>query len=518
MAFRTWAGHLPVGRPHPTRESLSGEPPHAPATMVDGLLIALALLNAYIILLFVLHQRGKLRGPRLELMGPFLMWRTEQGKHLIDRISKPRRLWRAFGDVGIAVTVVSGVGVFALLLLQLSLVFSRPDIIKAAAPSPEFFLVLPGINPLIPLWYGILGLAVALIVHEGAHGVLSRAHDIKVKSLGLLFIVVPIGAFVEPDDEELEKTGTRVKARVFSAGVMANVTCAILAAALFSGIAWAAVQPAHDGLAVSNVIPGTGAEAAGLQAGMVLTGIDGIAVRDLEEFNAALGAHAAGEVAVVSVWERGTHKVFEVTLKDKYEYYAASDPASNDEAFRGRGFLGVSSVPMEMLGRIRDVNAAPLDHGLAGLAFYISEPFPAFGGVGFSPLPSAFEGLFAVTGPLAAVPQPVFWMVTNSLYWVFWLNLMVGTFNALPLGFLDGGQTFKAYLRGALMRAYGVARERLVVERPLGNAKAVLVRGMDDATQAKLDRVEAIVRKTTLAISLGLVALILAPIIGPRLM
>jgi membrane-associated protease RseP (regulator of RpoE activity) len=521
--------------------------------MVDGLLVAIILLNVYIIALFLLHQRGKLRGPTLELMGPLLMWKTEQGKGLIEKVSKPRRFWKVYGDIGTALTVVSGVGVFAMLLLQLSLLFTRRDILEAAAPSPEYFLVLPGINPLIPLWYGILGLAVALVVHEGAHGVLARVHDIKVKSLGLLFLVVPIGAFVEPDDEELEKARTIEKARVFSAGVMTNLVVAVLAAALFSGVAWASVTTSQDGLAISNVIPGTGAAAAGLQPGMVITAIDGIPVRDLADFNRSLSAHWVNQThfeawqarqnegngtsanattpgsaaqgpppgvdptATVTTWQGGRVATYEVTLTDKWEYYAANDPAANQEDFRGRGFFGISSIPMSLLGSIRDINAAPLSFGLAGVAFYISEPFPAFGGVGFSPLPPFFEGLYEVQGPLAAVPEPVFWVVTNSLYWVFWLNLMVGTFNALPLGFLDGGQMFKAGLRGFLRRRAGVRREDLVVEKPLGE-RSVVVRGATEETQHKVDRIDAVVRKTTLAVSLGLVVLILAPIVGPRLL
>ena len=41
---------------------------------------------------------------------------------------------------------------------------------------------------LIPIWYGILGLAVAMLFHEFAHGILTRVADTKVKSLGLLYL------------------------------------------------------------------------------------------------------------------------------------------------------------------------------------------------------------------------------------------------------------------------------------------------------------------------------------------
>jgi membrane-associated protease RseP (regulator of RpoE activity) len=169
---------------------------------------------------------------------------------------------------------------------------------------------------------------------------------------------------------------------------------------------------------------------------------------------------------------------------------------------------------MGILQFARDVNAAPLSHGGTGFAFYISEPFPAFGGAGFSPLPPAFEQLYVIQGPLAAVPPWAFWVVTNSLYWIFWLNLMVGTFNALPAGPLDGGQMFKATLRGVLRRRFGVSRDELVVEK-LVDGRQVVVRGRDSATQRKVERVEALVRSTTWGVGLVILGLILAPIVGP---
>lgn len=486
--------------------------------MVDGLLVALVLLNVYIVALFVLHQRGKLKGPVLELVGPLLLWRTERGKQLIDRLAQPLRLlWRGYGDVGVVLTFVAGLGVLALLVWQVSLLFTHREILEAAAPGPEYFLVLPGVNPLIPLWYGLLGLVVALVVHEGAHGILARAHDIKVKSLGLLFLVVPIGAFVEPDEEELERARTRAKARVFAAGVMTNVAVAVVAAMLFSGAFWASAQPAQEGLAVSGVIPGLGAEQAGLAPGMVITAIEGRAVRNLEDFNASLSQKHAGESVGMSLWHRGQVLEKQVPLTDKYAYYEQNDPARNREEFKGRGFMGVTTFPMEALGALRDVNAAPLDFGVGGIAFYVSQPFPVFGGAGFSPLPSAFQDLFVIEGPLAALPPSLFWVLANSLYWVFWLNLMVGTFNALPAGPLDGGQMFKAILKGALRRYFGVRHEQLVVERaPV--AKQVVVRGTDSATQAKVERIEGIVRSTTLAVGLAILGLILVPILGPQLL
>lgn len=504
-----------LGARLPNQERLRGRPTHATAPMVDGVLIALALLNAYIVALFLLHQRGKLRGPTLELMGPLLLWRTEHGKRLIDQLSRPRRFWKAFGDVGVVLALLAGAAMLVLMVWNLSVLLTRRDILVNAQTSPEYLLVLPGINPLIPLWYGILSLAVALVVHEGAHGILARAHDIKVKSLGLLLLVIPIGAFVEPDDEELERASTRVKNRVFAAGVMTNLVVAFVCAAAFSA-AWGSVEPARDGLAVSSVIPGQAADQAGLAPGFIITALDGQPIRTAEDFNTTMAAKRAGDTLAIQGWFHGEARETTAQLSDKYAYYARADPANNNETFRGKAFLGVTTFPMAFAKFVRDVSANPLAFGTTGLGLYLLFPFPVVGGVGLSPLPPAFEPLFAQVGAAAAIPAPVFWVLVNSLYWIFWLNLMVGTFNALPLGFLDGGQMFRASVRGILRRRFGVAREQLVVERAFGG-KAVIVRGSDSATQAKVERIDAMVRKTMLVTGLAILFLILVPIVGPYL-
>ena len=44
-----------------------------------------------------------------------------------------------------------------------------------------------------------------------------------------------------------------------------------------------------------------------------------------------------------------------------------------------------------------------------------------------------------INGPLSVIPENVFWITVNTLYWIFWLNLLVGMFNVLPIIPLDGG-------------------------------------------------------------------------------
>jgi membrane-associated protease RseP (regulator of RpoE activity) len=69
---------------------------------------------------------------------------------------------------------------------------------------------------------------------------------------------------------------------------------------------------------------------------------------------------------------------------------------------------------------------------------YISLPF-----IGLAPVQSPVTELFHPSGLVAPFGADVFWITANILYWVFWINLMVGMTNVLPAIPLDGGFLFK---------------------------------------------------------------------------
>ena len=125
----------------------------------------------------------------------FVMWRTDAGKKFIENISKYNLFWRRVGDVWLETVFLIMILMFLLLAWQATLAWSIP---KTSAVSPKTMIGLPGLNPVIPLWYGILALVVAMVVHEFSHGILSRVADVKIKALGLLMFIFPVGAFVEP--------------------------------------------------------------------------------------------------------------------------------------------------------------------------------------------------------------------------------------------------------------------------------------------------------------------------------
>ena len=68
---------------------------------------------------------------------------------------------------------------------------------------------------------------------------------------------------------------------------------------------------------------------------------------------------------------------------------------------------------------------------------------------------------FHLTGPLAGLGASGFWLVANLLFWLAWMNLLLGLSNALPLVPLDGGLLFRdftGWIASRVKRGWDAAR------------------------------------------------------------
>ena len=95
-------------------------------------------------------------------------------------------------------------------------------------------LLLPGIN--LPFAEGILALFIILVVHEGAHAILAAIGRIPILSSGIAFFgIIPVGAFVEPDENRLVKKPRTLQNRVMVAGSASNLMFSIVFFLLLTG-------------------------------------------------------------------------------------------------------------------------------------------------------------------------------------------------------------------------------------------------------------------------------------------
>ncbi len=98
--------------------------------------------------------------------------------------------------------------------------------------QPGASLLLPGIN--LPFIEGVIALLLLLFVHELMHAVLARVARVRLRSAGmLLFGFIPMGAFVDPDEEVLSRKSRVDQGRVIVAGSTANFALSFFSFIIF---------------------------------------------------------------------------------------------------------------------------------------------------------------------------------------------------------------------------------------------------------------------------------------------
>ncbi|MGA8542987.1 MAG: site-2 protease family protein [Thermoplasmata archaeon] len=410
-----------------------------------GYEIALLLVVAYGVIVYAMYRAGWI-GPDhpLTLLGPALMIKTKRGRSAIERWSRFHRFWTVAADVGIALAAIAMAGIIVLLVID---AFLSLRLNAASAPSVNEALGIPGINPIIPIGYGILALVVGVVLHELAHGVVARSQGIGVKTLGVLWCVIPVGAFVEQDDADMLAAPRRRRDRVAAAGVLANFALTIIFFVALSLLVASSVQPNANGVGVAQVESGTPAANATLAPGDIIVSINGTATTDSTSFENSLADTHPGENVTVVYYSSSLSRLVttNVTL--------APSPT-----VAGRGFLGVA-VTFITPSQLRTVFIWPLSSSqgpLIGAIDWLVLPLAEL-----QPIAGPSVGFYHLTGPFAGTDPGTFWVFANILYWLAWMNLLLGMSNALPLVPLDGGLLFRDFassIAARFRRGWSAAR------------------------------------------------------------
>ena len=257
--------------------------------MVDPLTWVLTGIGAYWIAVLLLERSGRL--PEfIGTQGPILTVHTQRGRVFLDRLARSHpRFLRAWGNFGVGIALVIMVGSFLFLLLAAVATFRNPT--PSAVNEPRNVLVIPGVNEFLPLAATpeiLLGLLIGLVVHEGGHGLFCRVGDIDIESMGIaLFAILPIGAFVEPDDDSRRAADRGDQTRMFAAGVTNNFAVTLIAFALLFGPVAGSISVA-PGAPVGAVLPGSAASDAGIERGDRIVAVGGTPVANESTLEAQL--------------------------------------------------------------------------------------------------------------------------------------------------------------------------------------------------------------------------------------
>lgn len=345
----------------------------------------LAILFIIALTIFLYIKRDKLVIQKI--LWPifyFLMYRTKLGLRWMDIIAN---------KFGKAIRFVS---IFGMIIGFIGMAFISYEIISATIAlflQPEAPASIKPVLPFqakgvffVPFLYWITSIFFIAIIHEFSHGMVARAFKIPVKSSGFAFlgIILPIipAAFVEPDEKKLAKHPAREQLAVFAAGPFSN----ILTAGILFLLVFFLINPAAEsildltGTKAAAITEGGPAEQAGVQAGELITAINGQQATTVQNFTTILAQQKP----------RTT-----ITL--------------------------TTNVTTRML----TLQPNPKNASKAYIGLSVSQG---------TEIKQSFKQKYGNTGSAITI-----WLF-GLVYWLLLLSLGIGMFNLLPIGPVDGGR------------------------------------------------------------------------------
>jgi membrane-associated protease RseP (regulator of RpoE activity) len=317
----------------------------------------------------------------------------------------------------------------AMLVTNIYIIVSNVDVRDSAKKiGPQANLLLPGINPFLPVSYTLAALIISVFIHEAGHGVVARVYNMNVQSTGIAFVLfIPVGAFVNIPREELEKAPMKEKSAVLTAGPLNNMILALASVILLFFVisTLTPITPSVKsdyGVTVLGVTGGSLAQQLGLSTGSSILKIGNQDINNQTDLVSSLRSNIGTSVPLL--WKDDSGNQMTSTL---------SIPSNTDG---NKPILGVSVA-----------------NGIVDPSFTLDTYRSLFSPTKIIHLPPpTFQQLLVPFSDLMAekyhssIFGESFPIIANMLYWLWFINFNLGIFNALPIGPLDGGQLYNSLI------------------------------------------------------------------------
>jgi hypothetical protein len=225
---------------------------------------------------------------------------ASQGVSILYYLIVAASLIGGFSALTIILILYSGGSIlYTLLLFAFGLFSSKPNYAILNEQIPGVAPLIPGLT--IPFFAGLIALFILLVVHEFSHGVLAKIARVRIKSIGvILFGVIPMGAFVEPDEREVKKLKRSSQDRISIAGVSANMLTSILFFILtFALLTYILPNMSTGGVLVTQLIKNYSAYGV-IAPNSTITGWDNVTIRNSFDLSKAEAAYVPGSVVRIT--------------------------------------------------------------------------------------------------------------------------------------------------------------------------------------------------------------------------
>jgi membrane-associated protease RseP (regulator of RpoE activity) len=302
--------------------------------------------------------------------------------------------------------------------------------------GPRGVLLIPVLNPFFPVTYGLIGLIITLVIHEAGHGIVARVHNIRVESTGiLLFLGIPVGAFVNIEQELLEKASMKQKSAILTAGALNNmILAAISLITLYFVISTltpiATSGESKTGVVVMSVNDGSLASKIGLSKESIIQTIAGQKVHSVDDLGNILRSNLGHNIQITWQDKTGQKIIRSISLP----------PFASNRGILGIAITDVTPNPSLVLQRYK--------------SWFTSNP------IALLAPPTLGQGMLLVPYSDLMAPKyesnilgSSFPIIANILFWIWFINFNVGIFNALPITFLDGGSWYSSLIESRTQKS-----------------------------------------------------------------
>jgi len=302
--------------------------------------------------------------------------------------------------------------------------------------GPRGVLLIPILNPFFPVTYGLIALIITLVIHEAGHGIVARVHNIRVESTGiLLFLGIPVGAFVNIEQELLMKASMKQKSAILTAGALNNmILAAISLITLYFVISTltpiATSGESKTGVVVMSVNDGSLASKIGLSKESIIQTIAGQKVHGVDDLGNILRSNLGHDIPIT--WQDKTGQ--------KITRSISLPPFASNRGILGIAITDLTPNPSLVLQRYK---SAFTSNPIALLA-------PPTLGQGMLLVP--YSDLMAAKYE-SNILGSSFPIIANILFWIWFINFNVGIFNALPITFLDGGSWYSSLIESRTQKS-----------------------------------------------------------------
>lgn len=224
-------------------------------------------------------------------------------------------------------------GIFMIFFMIIILIYSL--FYKNAVVVP----VIPGASYgefKLPFFEVIIAIFISALIHEMFHGIYVYRYGLNLKSWGFFFLGPFLGAFVEPDEKELEKLDNKKKFIIFSSGSSINLVFGLLVLSIYFALSYLITyliinypQMFDARVRIESVYNGSPAYYALITPGYLIS-VDGEKIYTLYELTNILKNKSPGEIINI-VTDKGTynltlgningHPYIGVGLIQEYKYY-----------------------------------------------------------------------------------------------------------------------------------------------------------------------------------------------------